>query len=86
MNVSAPSDRGWMCSLMRPLTVIPLLLGDKGSHFLLQLHYHHDAVEELKQLYIDLAPPEEKEGRTWDLCVDDLKDVRGMIQIFNPKN
>lgn len=39
-----------------------------------KLHYHHDAVQELKQLYVELAPPEEREGRTWDLSVDDLKD------------
>lgn len=39
-----------------------------------KLHYHHDAVQELKQLYLELVPPEEREGRTWDLCVDDLKD------------
>ncbi|XP_045166517.2 MYCBP-associated protein-like isoform X4 [Mercenaria mercenaria] len=39
-----------------------------------KLHYHHDAVQELKQLHLELVPPEEREGRTWDLCVDDLKD------------
>ena len=44
-------------------------------NFEFQLKYHHDAVQELKQLYVDLVPPEEQEGRYWDLSVQDLKDV-----------
>ncbi|XP_052779742.1 MYCBP-associated protein-like isoform X3 [Mya arenaria] len=39
-----------------------------------KMYYHHDAVQELKQMYVDLAPPEEQEGRVWGLSVDDLKD------------
>ncbi|KAL4226579.1 hypothetical protein ACF0H5_014564 [Mactra antiquata] len=39
-----------------------------------KLHYHHDAVQELKQLHLELVPPDEQDGRTWDLSVDDLKD------------
>lgn len=38
------------------------------------LHYHHDAIKELKQLHLELVPEEDRGGRLWDLCVDDLKD------------
>ncbi|KAK3576672.1 hypothetical protein CHS0354_004957 [Potamilus streckersoni] len=38
------------------------------------LHYLHDAVQELKQLYKELYPPEDQVDRYWDLSVDDLKE------------
>lgn len=43
--------------------------------FYLQLHYNHALVTELKQLYLEIAPEEEREGRVWDLSVEDLRDV-----------
>ncbi|XP_056002049.1 MYCBP-associated protein-like isoform X3 [Ostrea edulis] len=39
-----------------------------------KLHYNHTSVAELKQLYMEIAPEEEREGRVWDLSVQDLKD------------
>eukprot|EP00105_Crassostrea_gigas_P026752 XP_011447824.1 PREDICTED: MYCBP-associated protein-like isoform X3 [Crassostrea gigas] len=39
-----------------------------------KLHYNHALVTELKQLYLEIAPEEEREGRVWDLSVEDLRD------------
>ncbi|XP_061190862.1 MYCBP-associated protein-like isoform X2 [Saccostrea echinata] len=39
-----------------------------------KLHYNHTLVGELKQLYLEIAPEEDREGRVWDLSVEDLKD------------
>ncbi|KAK3094720.1 hypothetical protein FSP39_005416 [Pinctada imbricata] len=39
-----------------------------------KLHYNHESVQELKQLYSEIAPEEERAGRIWDLSIQDLKD------------
>ncbi|XP_078330048.1 MYCBP-associated protein-like isoform X3 [Crassostrea virginica] len=39
-----------------------------------KLHYNHSSIAELKQLYLEIAPEEEREGRVWDLSVEDLRD------------
>lgn len=39
-----------------------------------KLHFNHTLVAELKQLYLEIAPEEEREGRVWDLSVEDLRD------------
>lgn len=38
------------------------------------LKYNHQLVQELKQLYVELFDEEDREGKIWDLCVEDLKD------------
>jgi len=43
--------------------------------FFFQLHYNHGLVQELKQLYLELYPEEDRDGRIWDLCVEDLQEV-----------
>ncbi|XP_046580766.1 MYCBP-associated protein-like isoform X2 [Haliotis rubra] len=39
------------------------------------MHYNHETVVELKQMYLQLFPEEERVGKFWDLCVQDLKDL-----------
>ncbi|XP_046350342.2 MYCBP-associated protein-like isoform X3 [Haliotis rufescens] len=39
------------------------------------MHYSHETVVELKQIYLQLFPEEERVGKFWDLCVQDLKDL-----------
>ncbi|XP_033725528.1 MYCBP-associated protein-like isoform X2 [Pecten maximus] len=39
-----------------------------------KLHYNFTLVQQLKQVYLEMVPEEEREGRIWDLSVEDLKE------------
>ncbi|XP_021346742.1 MYCBP-associated protein-like isoform X3 [Mizuhopecten yessoensis] len=39
-----------------------------------KLHYNFALVQQLKQIYLEMVPEEEREGRIWDLSVEDLKE------------
>ncbi|XP_041376567.1 MYCBP-associated protein-like isoform X3 [Gigantopelta aegis] len=43
------------------------------------LYYHHETVESLKEMYIQLYPEEERDGKFWDLCIQDLKELVGEL-------